>query len=169
MKLKNKIFLTYFILFLVLFLGIGLLIGIFTRSLFLSQRETQLTTIVNSEAEKIEYYLNGKKDVIAIMAASTVFRDFLMLSSQDSQYSVEQQRSNARLIRTIETDPEIETMALLDANGKVVAYTNEFDRDQDKSKDPYFINGKEKEYFKDVYDSPLGVGCLRFLLLSLTI
>jgi PAS domain S-box-containing protein len=156
MKLKNKIFLAYFILFLILFLSIGALIGLFTRTIFLSQREIQLATTVNSEAEEIEYFLNGKKEVIAIMAASTVFRDFLKLSGQDVNYAAEQQRSNARLNRTVEADPEIETMELLDVNGKVVAFSNEIDKNQDKSTDPYFINAKEKEYFKDIYDSSLG-------------
>ena len=57
-------------------------------------------------------------------------------------------------------DPDINVTHILNIDGKIVASTDKESIGQDKSQDPYFIEGKKATYVKDAYFSPAGKQCI---------
>jgi len=155
MKIRTKINLTFLTIFTFIFLVVGFILGINSSRTLRQETSQAVVNINNAHAEHLRTYLNSEKEVISILGASTVFRDFLKLSKNSDQYQSEKMRVEKRLVRSIGSVPQIQELFILDKNGIIVASNDTATEGIDKSTDDYFINGKEEVHIKDFYFSEI--------------
>lgn len=153
MKIRTKINLVLIIGFLIIILALGGVIGFVSSSQLRKLGEESISEINNAKAHEIITFLNGEKEVILSLSASTVFRDFLKLSEGSSQYNTEKIRTEQRLVRSIGSVTQIQELFILDKNGKIVASSSLSNYGDDKSEDLYFVEGKKGAYIKPFYFS----------------
>ena len=153
MKIQARITTTFVVAFTILFLGSAVFVGIYSANVLLQQAYTSVRTASETRAEHIRMYLSGQKEVISMLSASTVFRDFLQEASGSAGYQAQKQRTTDRLIRIIRSDENINEIFLIDRNGAIVASTNETHVGWDRFADPFFQEGRKGIFIKDVYES----------------
>lgn len=147
MKIKTKISLYFILIFSLTVLTVGSLVGFFVYNNSKNQLYSYLFSSSRARAEHVLTFLNGQKEASAILAAASVYRDFLKAPKD----TVILDKIEKRLIRTKEIDKNILEIYILDKNGKVLATTDKEDVGEDRSKDTYFINAKDKTFIKDVW------------------
>lgn len=155
MKIRTKINLILIIGFAIIILALGGIIGFVSSRQLRALNENFISKINNAKAEQIKMFLKGEQEVVLSLSASTVFRDFLKIPENSAQYNIEKSRTEQRLKRSIASVQQIQELFILDKNGKIVASTITANDGQDKSQDPYFVNGKNGIYFKSFYFSDI--------------
>jgi PAS domain S-box-containing protein len=153
MKISKKIILTFLVVFVSVILLTGYFIGTQTTNLIRKQAREQIENINNVRAEHIKTYLNSEKEVVEILAASTVFRDFLKTNINADNYLTEKERTSQRLIRSIKSVVQMYELFILDKNGKIIVSTDKTKEGIDKSEDAYFTEAKNNASIKDIYFS----------------
>lgn len=153
MKIRTKFNLILIIGFSVIILALGGVIGVVSSYQLKNLSEKSISKITEAKAEQIKMFLKGEQEVVLSLSASTVFRDFLNLQENSSQYKTEKIRTEQRLTRSIASVTQIQELFILDKNGKIVASTIPSSDGTDRSQDPYFINGKTGVYIKSFYFS----------------
>jgi PAS domain S-box-containing protein len=153
MKIRAKINFTFIVTALISFLILGYLINYYSLKETKRTISSYLYSSGRARAEHVITFIKDQKTTSNILAAASVYRDFLKDTSTSTTYKNVKQKIDDRLLRTIETDPSIFEAFLLDKNGKIVASSDKTQEGKDKSQDLYFINAKEDVYLKDVYAS----------------
>ena len=147
MKIKNKIFLSFFGASLVLVLS-----GLFSFYFIINKDLENIINIYlksNSDliADNINTLLNDYKKSAQIFTKSNIDSDFF----KSTNYSYEEiQKDLNNLIKDINSIYEIK---ILDKNGITLISTDISDIGEDKSLSEYFINGKEETYIQDFHYS----------------
>jgi len=153
MKLKNKINISFIIIFFLVTSVIVFFFGSYTTNLVNKNINAYLISSNRARAEHIRTYIQEKETTSVILAAASVYRDLLKEPVDSSQYPIIKGKVDKRLQRTLEADPQINESFIIDSKGKVIASSDKTQEGKDKSKDSYFLNAKNGVYIKDVYYS----------------
>jgi len=154
MKIRSKINVHFLAGFVFVYCLTGLIVGIYTTNLIKQNIYSHFLLNSRIRAEHIRTYIQEQEKISIILAAASVYRDFLKEPENSSQYPVIKGKIDKRLIRTLEADSQLYELFILDANGKIVASSNRSQEGGDKSQDDYFIKAKDSKVFlKDIYFS----------------
>lgn len=151
MKIRSKINLRYTISFIFIISLVGLFVGIFTTASIKSRIYSYLYANNRARAEHVRTFIEDQKSTALILAAASVYRDFMLEPITSDQYPAIKEKIDKRLIRTLETDSNLFEALIIDMSGKTVASSDPTQVGNDESRDDYFIKGKEGVFFKDVY------------------
>jgi len=151
MRIRNKINISFLVTYFLVVIFVALAIGFYTTELIKSNVSTYLTSSNRARAEHIRTFINDQEKTAIILAAASVYRDFL----NNPTNSEIKAKIDRRLIRTIEADPQINESFIIDVQGKIVASSDKTHEGLDKSNEPYYLNGKKEIFIKDVYYSDL--------------
>ncbi len=153
MKIRSKIVTIFLVIFIVIF-GVATTIELnFANNLIFTQISQHITTASIWRFNALELYIKDQKEMISLMGASTVFRDFLNTNTQDRNYISQKNIAEQRLTRSIKETPQIIQMFILNTSGKVVASSSKEHEGTDFSNDDFYTQAQNKTYFKDMYNS----------------
>lgn len=155
MKIQAKIISVFLTAFIAVFMTIAVVISIYTAISRVNQAFQLVNASSIAKAQHLRSYLKSQKEVIIMLGASTVFRDFLAIASSSADYAAQKQRVVDRLDRTIAADLNINELFLLDDHGFVIASTNNKHEGMDRSADSFFVEGQKDTFIKDVYMSDI--------------
>ncbi len=153
MKIRNKISLSFFLVFAITLLVVGVVFDLYASNLVKKDSYSYLDSSNRARAEHIRTYIKEKEKTAVILAAASVYRDLLKEATTSPNYKVIKAKIDKRLARTIESDKDIHQTFIVDKNGIIVASSDIVELGVDKSKDDYFINGRNSVYFKSIYYS----------------
>jgi len=151
MKIRNKLILSFSIAFLFVIVLAIFAIGYYSGDILKDQVFSYLYSNSRARAEHIRTFLQDQKKTSVILAAASVYRDFLNEPVNSRAYPSIKAKIDKRLIRTIEADPTIDEAFILDRHGKIAASSERAREGLDRSQDLYFIQGSKEVYIKDVY------------------
>ena len=106
-----------------------------------------------ARAVHLRTFIRDQKVTAAILAAASVYRDFLKEPAGSSNYLSLKNKIDQRLIRTLEADSQINEVFILDRKGKVIASSDPLQVGLDKTQDEYYLEGKDEVHIKDLYYS----------------
>lgn len=155
MRIRRKIAVSFVSGFIVVLSLLMLVLGIHTTSIMRTNVHSYLQASNINKAEHIKTFIQDQKKTAVILAAASVYRDFLLEPVNGKQYSVLKDKIDKRLTRTIESDPEIYEAMIIDAYGTIVASSIGTNEKLDKSGDEYFTKAKDSVYMKDMYFSEI--------------
>lgn len=155
MKIGNRINISYLLVYTVIMSLVGLVVGLYTTSIIRTNIDAYFHANNQARAEHIRTFIRDQKLAAEILVAASVYRDFLSEPINSSQYPIIKTKIDNRLTRTLEVDPQINEILILDKFGKIVASSDKTHEGVDRSQDDYFIHAKEESYFKDIYFSDL--------------
>ncbi len=135
--------------FLVIMAISGLFVGIYSNSSLRSQVDSYLYSSGRARAEHVRTFVQDKIEDAKILAAASVFRDFL----KDTSSKTVKQKIIQRLDRTLGVDGDMLGAFLINSDGIVVASSDQSQEGLDKSTDRYFTGAKKEAYFKSIYYS----------------
>lgn len=150
MKIRNKITLNFLVVFILVSILTSAIVGFFLNQIIKNNIYSYLHTNNISKAQHIRTFIQSKQKTSEILAAASVYRDFL----NEPKNPIIKKKIDERLERTLQIDSQIIEVVILDKNGKVVASSNKNNEGEDESKDDYFIEGSKKTFIKDVYFVP---------------
>ncbi len=110
-----------------------------SKDVIQNQVGNHLLTTAQSRAHNIETLLNDYKETVQLLAVGIPFTNVL---DQNINYNKRMKECNLRIERTIECNPKIFRIRILDNNGIVLSSSHE-DIGFDQSKDEIFLKGKE--------------------------
>jgi len=147
----------------ILFLLVGIIpIAIVGYAAWTSGRQTiekdhreSLTAVAEARESELILYLKGKTGRVLDLSTSVTIRDSLeKISQKGPDVNEATEKLNKFLLEEKKPlDPEIYEMFVIDLQGKVVSSTDKSEIGQEKSSDPYFVEGKKGIYVKNVYQS----------------
>lgn len=153
MKIKTKITINSFVLFSTLVILMVLFMWFYADSLIKNNIYTYLGSSNRAKAEHIRTFIQEEIGLSKILAAASVYRDFLNEPVGSKGYAALKEKMTQRLARTIESEPSIYESFVLDNKGRVVVSSDKTQEGLDKSDDDYFLNAKNGTYLKDIYFS----------------
>lgn len=152
-KIAPRIIISFSSLFIIAMFLAGLIIISLSQQTFEKNYYSQISNINGTKFEQINTFLNSEKEIVLILAASTVFRDFLNLLPTTNNYLIEKERTVQRLNRSLQSVKQITEIFIIDKEGKIIVSTDKTQEGQDKSKDFYFLEGQKKVFIKSPYFS----------------
>ncbi|MCX6757108.1 MAG: hypothetical protein NTW35_03115, partial [Candidatus Nomurabacteria bacterium] len=102
MKIITKINLGFILVFIFILLVVGLIVGSYSSNLAKRNAESFISSSGRARAEHIRTFIQNEETTSVILAAASVYRDFLKEATTSKQYSVIKTKIDKRLIRTIE-------------------------------------------------------------------
>lgn len=148
MKIKDKINLIFINGIVLIVLTIGILVSIFTSNELRSINKNFISSINDSQAHEISTFLKSQKTLSEVLAAASVYRDFLKEPKNSNQYSSIKAKIDKRLIRTLDIDKSILELYILDKSGMVVASSDDEEEGESRAKDLYFTEAQKDTYVK---------------------
>jgi len=133
----------------------GLLVGSLSEKVLRDKYYEEISDINGTRFEQINTFLNSEMEITSILAASTVFRDFLKLLPESNEYLTEKERTFQRLNRSLQSVKQITEIFIIDKNGKVAVSTDKIQEGQNKLNDLYFLEGQKKVFVKSPYYSEI--------------
>lgn len=158
MKIKNKINISFITAFGVILISVGLITGLYATRLIKNNIYLYLESDSHIRAEHIRTFIGEQKKTATILAAASIYQDFLKEPLGSEQYKIIKDKINNRLARTMQADQEIYEVLILNINGITMASSNLESEGEDESKDEYFLEGKNGVFIKDVYWVDKGEG-----------
>ncbi|MCX6712075.1 MAG: cache domain-containing protein, partial [Candidatus Vogelbacteria bacterium] len=153
MKIRNKISLGFLAIFIVVLILIGVSFDLYSSANTKKDAYAYLTSSNRARAEHIRTFIKEKEKTAVILAAASVYRDLLKEPVGSPNYKIIKGKIDKRLVRTLESDPDIHQVLILDKKGLIIAASDKTEEGADKSQDDYFINGQKGVYFKSIYYS----------------
>jgi len=148
MKIRTK--LGVFPIALAIMLIVSLLITIIiSKNIVQKQVGNHLLTTAQSRAHNIETLLNDDKKTVRILSVGIPFTNGL---DPTIDYTKRMTECNLRIKRTIEIDPDISRIRVLNKNGIVIASSHE-DVGFDQSAEEIFLKGKDNVYIGEIHKS----------------
>jgi PAS domain S-box-containing protein len=120
-----------------------------SRDVIQTQVGNHLLTTAQSRAHNIETLLNDYKETVQVLAVGIPFTNIL---DQNIDYTQRMNECDLRIQRTIECNPKISRIRILDNNGIVLSSSHE-DIGFDQSKEEIFSKGKEGIHFGEIHFS----------------
>jgi len=157
MKIQKR----FFTIILSLLIVIGLTCILISRNIATNIIKQQIiNNLINttkSRAEHIKTFFNLEKEAVKQLSESIVmgpcFRELLSSTKEEEDYPIKFNKVILRLKNTVQAGEYFYSVFVLDTKGLVIASSDEEDIGKDKSKDPYFLGGKEGIFIKDIYIS----------------
>jgi PAS domain S-box-containing protein len=154
MKIADKLNLSIFGIYILISSLVAVVAGVYTTSLVKGNIYSFLYSSNLSKAEHIRTYVQDQKKMSEMLAAASVYRDFLREPTDSPNYSNIKEKIDQRLDRTLKIDPQIFEILIIDKNGRTVASSDKTQIGNDESEDDYFIEGSKATFIKDVYEMP---------------
>jgi len=152
MKLANKVILSFFLTAIIFTIIIGPPVYIIGKKDMKNAILAHLTTTAQSRAHHIQTFLDSGKESIKQLSKSVVIERLLVNVSKEE--TVEKYGDvTRRLENTVKIMKNVHDIIVLNKYGIIVASSYGGDIGRDKSRDTYFIRGKEGVYIKDAYVS----------------
>ena len=148
MKIGTKLRILPFTLAITLIVSFFVIL-IFSNNTIKNQIGNHLLTTAQSRANNIIIVIQDYKNLIQTLAVGIPFTNVV---DPQIDYTKKINECNLRIERTIETNPAISRIRILDKNGIVIASSHE-DIGFDLSKDSIFIKGKESTYIGEIHKS----------------
>jgi len=143
LKIKTKIFITFFIASLIL-IGIGISIFYYFSTNFIRTAVyNHLETVVQSRANNIKMLLEEEKKLVRELALIGKVERLLLADEADLDYGDNVAAVNERLQKTVDSIDEIVHVSITDKSGKIIVSTNRAVINQDKSNEAYFLTAKQ--------------------------
>lgn len=153
MKIQKRLL----VIILSLVIAVGAISILVSRNISTNIIKQQITNnLINttqSRAEHIKTFLNLEKEVVKQLAVSMVVGEFLLSEKEEENYLQKFDRVMLKLQDTAQVEEYAYDIFILDTKGLVIASSDEENIGKDKSKDPYFLGGKEGIFIKDIYIS----------------
>ncbi|MCX6793096.1 MAG: ATP-binding protein [Candidatus Falkowbacteria bacterium] len=153
MKIRNKINFSFIAVFIFTAALICLVADLYSSSVIKNNIYSYLHASGRARAEHIRTFIQDQENTSVILAAASVYRDFLKEPTTTSQYKAIKNKIDKRLVRTKEADSNIYEVFIMDNSGKIVASSDKAQEGSIDASADYFTNGKTGVYFKDVYFS----------------
>ena len=155
MKIANKLIVLLLLIALIPIVIVGIMAYNSGRQALKKQIAESFTAIAESKESELTLYLRGKTGRVLDLSTDVVIRDSL---EKISQKGPDVNEATEKLNRYLSEekkplDPEVYEMFVIDLQGKVVSSTYKSEIGQEKSSDPYFVQGKKGVYIKDIYES----------------
>jgi PAS domain S-box-containing protein len=147
MRIASKIILSIVICFAVAVVAIDFFIGSYSVNMIKERIYSYLQTSNKARAEHIRTFLQNQKESSEMLAAASVYRDFL----NDVEDSTIREKIYQRFNRTLALDPHMLEIYILSKDGKVLASSDKEENGEDRSNDDYFVKGKNSTYIKSLY------------------
>jgi len=141
------------LIFIIVISILGIFVEYYSYNIVKDNSYSYLYSSARARAEHILTFLDDQKEIGAILAAASVYRDFLKEPSNSPGFPLIKNKIDKRLERTLATNPYIFEAFILDKNGKIVASSNKAEEGKNKLENLYFVNAKEQVYIKDIYFS----------------
>ena len=155
MKIRTKIIITFVSIFIVVIAAI-VSITLYNSDSYLTQQiRNNLTIASQLKADQITTYVTAQKQIVQLLAASQVFRDFLKDSSGSATFTFNKEQSQQRLNRSLPINKNYNEIFIVGKNGSVAISTDPAQVGQDKTTDDYFTEGEKGTYVKSIYVSPV--------------
>jgi PAS domain S-box-containing protein len=151
MKIRTKVNLSFLGAFILVSSLVGLIVGIYTANLVRDNTYSYLRSSNRAQAEHVRTFIQDQQKTAVILAAASVYLDFLREPMNSKQYPIIKDKITKRLARTIEADPQIYETLIIGADGKVRASSEPSAEGDDESQDDYFIEGQKGVFIKDAY------------------
>ena len=151
MNLRAKLSIYFLLSFFLITLLLSISVGFYFYNTVKDEITTYLFTNNEAKAEHINTFLEDQKEMSIILAAASVYRDFLKESPGTDQYSVIEDKIGKRLVRTINEISNLKEVFILDKRGKVVASSIQEEEGEDDSQDLYFTQAQTKTYIKSIF------------------
>ena len=152
MKIQKRLL----VIILSLVIAVGAISILISRNISTNIIKQQITNnlinITKSRAEKIEDFLNLEKEVVKQLAVSAGIEELLLSEKKEENYLQKFDRVMLKLQDAAQVEYTYDIF-ILDTKGLVIASSDEENIGKDKSKDPYFLEGKEGIFIKDAYIS----------------
>lgn len=165
MKISTKIVASFSIAFLCVALIVGFSIDTYVSSVIRDDVTSSLIKQNFDLSENVRTLIQDQKITSNLLAAASIYRDFLKEPVTNVAYGDLKTKIVDRLARTLASDPVIYEAFILDSNGKVVASSDSKQEGVDKSTKDYFIHAKKSVYFSDLNLSPT-LGIVNYLIAS---
>lgn len=165
MKISTKIVASFSIAFLCVALIVGFSIDTYVSSVIKDEVTSSLIKQNFDLSENVRTLIQDQKITSNLLAAASIYRDFLKEPVTNVAYGDLKTKIVDRLARTLASDPVIYEAFILDSNGKVVASSDSKQEGVDKSTKDYFIHAKKSVYFSDLNLSPT-LGIVNYLIAS---
>jgi two-component system phosphate regulon sensor histidine kinase PhoR/two-component system sensor histidine kinase VicK len=147
MKIGAKINLSYIILFVIITIAVGFFIISNIAKSMESQANKKILEVNDAKVDHIISFLEDQKEMSNILAAASIYRDFLK-SPKDP---VIIDKINKRLVRTLELDKNLLELYIFDKNGVVTASSDQGEVGEDRSTQAAFTEAKKDAYIGEPY------------------
>ena len=124
-----------------------------STNIITQQITNNLINTTQSKAEHIKTFLNLEKEAVKQLSESVIFEQFLLSKKEEGDYFKKFDEVMRRLKHTAQIGENTYDVFILDAKGTIIASSDEEDIGKDKSHDPYYLEGKEGVFIKDIYIS----------------
>lgn len=152
MKLTSKIVLSFFLTAIIFTIIIGPPVYIMGKSDMENAILAHLTTTAQSRAHHIQTFLDSGRESVKQLSKSVVIERLLITVSKE-ECGEKYDDVNRRLENTAKVMKNVYGVILLNKDGIIVASSDGRDIGRDKSRDTFFIEGKEGVFIKDAYVS----------------
>jgi PAS domain S-box-containing protein len=150
MKIQRRLFIVILIIFMLTSITTLLLIRtLFTNTIKQEIYENILSNI-QSRVNHIKTFLDLEKEMISQLSDSTDI-EALLLSEKGEDYLQDFDRVMKELNSIVQSGDYVYDALVLDPKGTVIASSNQEEIGVDKSQEPYFLEGKEDIFIKNVY------------------
>jgi C4-dicarboxylate-specific signal transduction histidine kinase len=153
MKIKSRINFSFVTIFILILSFVCFAVIVYASNLVVENIRSYLYLSSHSKAEHIRTFVQGQKKTAVILAAASVYRDFLEEPKNSSQYPIIKKKIDDRLARTIAADSNIDETLIIGVDGIVVASSDRNKEGVDLSQEDYFILAKDEVFVKDLYFS----------------
>ncbi len=153
MKIKNKLNISFILIFFFVTAISTFIVIIFTSNFVRNNIFSSLSLANEAKAEHISTFINDEKKTSVILSAASIYRDLFKEPEDSDQYLIIKDKVNKRLLRTLEADPFIDEVFLIGINGKILASSDKKQEGVVESNDDYFTKAQKETFFKDVYYS----------------
>lgn len=154
MKIADKLNIGFFGVFVVISSLVAVVAGVYTTGLVKNNIDNALYSGNISKAEHLRTYIQGQIKLSEMLAAASVYRDFLNEPPESPNYPAIKAKIDQRLKRTLKIDPQIFEVLIINKNGRTVASSDPTQVGNDEAEDDYFIEGAKGTFIKDVYSMP---------------
>jgi len=150
MKISTRIYLSFIVVLIVVLLVTGVGVYQYTLSTFKKEVSVELLSGSRAMAEHVRTYVNDQKNTGEILAAASVYLDFL----KDSDNEIIRKKIDSRLERTVAVDKEnILAVMILDNKGTVLASSEKEEEGKDKSNEGIFVAEQKGSFIKNIHIS----------------
>ena len=150
MTMRWKIILGFFVIFAIVGGIVGTSTQLYSSNLIRARAYPYLSSISHARTKHIHTFLEDQKETALILAAASVYLDFLSEPRGSAEYPVIKEKIDRRLERTRVADPHIVETFIIDKNGVVIASSDPSREGTNESENSYFTEGRKGVFIQNM-------------------
>ncbi len=150
MTMRWKIILGLFVIFAIVGGIVGTSTQLYSSNLIRARAYSYLSSISHARTKHIHTFLEDQKEMALILAAASVYLDFLSEPRGSAEYPVIKEKIDRRLERTRVADPHIVETFIIDKNGVVIASSDPSREGTNESENSYFTEGRKGVFIQNM-------------------